>query len=93
MISINLFASHQQRSSHREQTDGHGEMEEEDEMYGKNNMESYITICKIDSQQEFAVWLKKVKQGICINLEGRDDGRRCEGVSKGSSYMYQFSSD
>ena len=25
------------------------------EMYGKSNMETYITICKIDSQQEFAV--------------------------------------
>ena len=25
-------------------------------MYGKSNMETYITICKIDSQQEFAVW-------------------------------------
>ena len=37
-------------------------------MYGKSNMENYITICKIDSQQEFAVWLKKVKQGLCINL-------------------------
>ena len=35
-------------------------------------METYITICKIDSQQEFAVWLKKLKQGLCINLEGRD---------------------
>ena len=23
-------------------------------MYGKSNMETYITICKIDSQQEFA---------------------------------------
>ena len=28
---------------------------EEDDMYGKSNMETYITICKIDSQQEFAV--------------------------------------
>ena len=47
-------------------------------MYGKNNMETYITICKIDSQQEFAVWLRKLKQGLCINLEGWDreeDGR------------------
>ena len=26
----------------------------EDEMYGKSSMETYITICKIDSQQEFA---------------------------------------
>ena len=39
-------------------------------------METYITICKIDSQQEFAVWLRKLKQGLCINLE-RWDG---EGV-------------
>jgi len=31
-----------------------------------------ITICKIDSQQEFAVWLRKLKQGLCINLEGWD---------------------
>ena len=41
---------------HREQTYGHGEMEVEGEMYGKSNMETYVTICKIDSQQEFAVW-------------------------------------
>ena len=38
-------------------------------MYGKSNMETYITICKIDSQQEFAVWLRKLKQRLCINLE------------------------
>ena len=44
----------------------------EGEMYGKSNMESYITICKIDSQWEFAVWLRKLKQGLCINLEGWD---------------------
>ena len=47
-------------------------------MYGKSNMETYITICKIDSQQEFAVWLRKLKQGLCIKLKGWDvegDGR------------------
>ena len=38
-------------------------------MYGKSNMETYITLCKIDSQWEFAVWLSKLKQGLCINLE------------------------
>ena len=37
-------------------------------MYGKSNMETYITICEIDSQREFAVWLRKLKQGLCINL-------------------------
>ena len=25
-----------------------------------------------DSQREFAVWLRKLRQGLCINLEGRD---------------------
>ena len=42
-------------------------------------METYITLCKIDSQQEFAVWLRKLKQGPLINLEGWDgegDGRK-----------------
>ena len=32
-------------------------------MYEKSNMETFITLCKIDSQQEFAVWLRKIKQG------------------------------
>ena len=47
-------------------------------MYGKSNMETYITICKRESQQELAVWLRKLKQGLCFNLEGWDgegDGR------------------
>ena len=59
---------------------GEGE-EGEDEMYGESNMETYITICKIDSQQEFAIWLRKLKQGFCINLEGWDgegDGREVQ---------------
>ena len=41
-------------------------------------METCITICKIDSQWEFVVWLRKFKQGLCVNLEGWDgegDGR------------------
>ena len=50
-------------------------------MYGKSNVETYITICKIDSQWEFAVWLRKLKQGLCINTEGWDaegDGREVQ---------------
>ena len=47
-------------------------------MYGDSNMETYITICKIDSQREFVVWLRKLKQGLC-NLEGWDgEGDRRE---------------
>ena len=41
-------------------------------MYGESNMETCITVCKIDSQQEFVVWLRKLKQGLCINLEEWD---------------------
>ena len=43
-------------------------------MCGKSNMDTWITVCKIDSQQEFAVWLRKLKQGLCINLEGWKTG-------------------
>ena len=28
----------------------------------------------MDGQREFAVWLRKPKQGLCINLEGREVG-------------------
>ena len=48
-------------------------------MYGKSNMETYITTCKIDSQWEFAAWLRKFKQGS-VSTErdavGREMGRR-----------------
>ena len=54
-------------------------------MYGKSNMETYITICKIDSHGEIAVWLRKLKQGLSINLErwdGKGDGREEKGNKK-----------
>ena len=50
-------------------------------MYAKSNMETYIIICKIDSQQEFALWLRELKQRLCIILEGWDgegDGRELQ---------------
>ena len=50
-------------------------------MYGKSNTETYITMCKIDSQGEFAVWLGKLKQGLWVSLEGwgeEGDGREVQ---------------
>ena len=50
-------------------------------MYGKSKMETYITICKIDRQWEFAVRLRELKQGLCINLDGWDgegDGKEVQ---------------
>ena len=52
-------------------------------MCGKSNMEAYITICKIDSWWEFAVCLRKINQGLCINLEGWDGERDRRKVQKG----------
>ena len=52
-------------------------------MYGKSNMETYITICKIDSPWEFAVWLRKLKQGLCINPEEWDGEGDEREVQKG----------
>ena len=49
----------------------------------KSNMETYITVCKIDSQQEFAVWLRELKHGLCINLEGWDGKGDRREVQKG----------
>ena len=60
-------------------------------MNGKSNMETYITICKIDGQWEFAICLRELKQGLCINLEwwdGEGDGRE---VQKGGDiYIYTY---
>ena len=66
----NLFTGQQWRNRHTEQIYGCGERGGEVEMYGKSNMETYVTICKIDSQWKLAVWLRKLKQGLCINLVG-----------------------
>ena len=72
MVLKNLLTGQQWRNKHRELTYGHGERGGEGEMYGKSNMETYITMCKRDRQREFAVWLRKLKQGLCINLIGRE---------------------
>ena len=35
-------------------------------MYREHHMETYINICKIDSQWEFAVCLRKLKLGLSL---------------------------
>ena len=84
MALKNLFTGQQWRNRHREQTYGYGERGREGEMCGKSNMEAYITIYKIDDQREFAVWPRKLKQGLCISLGGSEVGwgRKCKGGSK-----------
>ena len=46
------------------------------------------TLCKIDSRWKFAVCLRELKPGFCINLEGWDgvgDGGK---VQDGGAYVY-----
>ena len=47
-----------------------GEEKAGGKIYGESNIEIYNTICKIDSQWEFAVWLRELKQGLCDRLKG-----------------------
>ena len=70
MVLMNLFARQQWINRHREQTYGHGERGGEGEMHRKSNMETYLTVCKIDSQWKFSICLRELKQGLCIYLEG-----------------------
>ena len=64
MVPNNLFAGQLWRNRHRKQTYGHGERGGDDEMYGKKNMETYITIGKIDSQWEIAIYLGKLRSSV-----------------------------
>ena len=51
-------------------------------------METYITMCKIDSQWEFAVWLREFKQGFCINLEVWDGAGMGGRLKRERIYVY-----
>ena len=51
-------------------------------------METYITICKIYSQREFSVRHRKLKQGLCIKLEGWDGEGHGREFQKGGDIVY-----
>ena len=42
----------------------------EGKMYEKSKMDTYTTICKIGSQREFAVWLRKLKWALVSAWRG-----------------------
>ena len=58
------------RKRHREQPYGHGEREGEGEMYGKSNMETYITTCKIDSQWGTCCMAQETQTGALFQSRG-----------------------
>ena len=57
-------------------------------MYGNSRMETYSTICKIDSQWEIAAWLRKLKHRLGINLEGWNWEGHGREFQKGGKYIY-----
>ena len=46
-----------------------GGEEGEGEMYGESNIEIYNTMCETDSQWEFTIWFRELKQGLCDRLK------------------------
>ena len=59
-------------------------------MYRKSNMETYITICKIDSQQGICFMTQKIQIGALYQPRGVGWGGGWEGGSKGKGYMYTY---
>ena len=53
-------------------------------------METYTAICKIDSQWEFAVWLRKLEPGAPYQPRGVGWGGKWEGGSQGRGYVYTY---
>ena len=62
-----------------------GGEEGEGEMYGESNMETYITIYKVESQCEFADWLRDSNRGSLTTYTG-GIGRKMGGT--GHMYTY-----
>ena len=57
-------------------------------MYGKNNMETYITMCKIESQWGICHMTQETQTGTLYQPRGVGWGGRWEGGSKGRGYLY-----
>jgi len=83
MVLMKLFAWQPWRHRQNRLMDIDGRARKEKVGCMESNMETYITIWKIDSKREFAVILRELKPGFRNNLEGRDGWRGMwEGYSK-----------
>ena len=70
---MKLFAGHQWRTQHRQQTYGHGGsgwVEGEGRMYGESNMETYI--CKTDTNENSLYDSSNSNQGSVTTWMGGD---------------------
>jgi len=66
----------------------HGQRGGEGEMYGKSNVETCITMCEIDGQQEFSVWFRKIKQDSVSTWRGGMGREMGRGFRREGIYVY-----
>ena len=59
-------------------------------MYGESNMETYITICKIDSQLGICCMPQETQTGALYQPRGVGKGRRWGGSSRGRGHRYTY---
>ena len=59
-------------------------------MDGKSNMETYITICKIDKPAGICCMAQETQTGALYQPRGVGWGERWEGGSKRKGYMYTY---
>ena len=59
-------------------------------MYGKSNMETYISMCKIDSQRGICCMAQETQTGSLYQSRGMWWGRRWEGGSNRREYLYTY---
>ena len=72
MVLMSLFAGQQWRRRHREQTCEHSGGRRGWDALSEEHGYIHMTICKIDSQWEFALWCREFSPVLCDNLEGWD---------------------
>ena len=70
MVLKNLLSGQQWRNRRKEQTYGHGERGEEGEMYGKSNMETYITMCENRQPMGICCMYQETQTGALYQTRG-----------------------
>ena len=78
------------RDIDKEQTCGHSEERRQWDKLTEQHESIYITMCKTDSQWEFAVWLRELKSGALWQPRDLGWNGRWEGGSRGKGHMYTY---
>ena len=90
IVLMNLFAVSNGETDTENRLMDMGERDGEGEMYGESSMETYITICKIDSQWGICCLAQETQAGALYQPRGVGWGGRWEGDSKGRACMYTY---